>query len=281
MSDTETGVQAPAAGGQQSGQSSQQAGGQQGTPQSGQQNAAPQNVTVPLNVVQSVRQELSAEKERSQNLQTQLDQMRAMQQFGPQGGGTPTGPDGIPMQFRQPASQAQQQQAPDPFEGLGDDELVEVKHLRKMAESLRGGNQNVDAIQQAVGPLSAQVAKLQLQLQDPSYETTIKTYLPEMLNSNPVWTETIRRSPNPLMAALAVAKMSPKYVAAQQQGGQQQQAPDLLADLSKIIENATLPGNPAGMGGGSGGLSGNDRFKAMSDADFDAEVQRVLNMGPV
>lgn len=272
---TESGVQAPAAGGQSQQQSQQS--GQAAQP-------AGQDVTVPLTVVQSVRQELQAQKEANQKLQSQVQQFTLSQQMG---GIMPTDPQGRPFQQAAPVQgPAPQVAVSDPFEGMKDEELVEVKHLRGMINSIKGSGQNSQAIQEAIAPLNAMVAKLQLQVQDPQYEATIKTHLPEMLNTNPMWAEMIRRAPNPLMAAHAIAKMAPSYIQSQQQqpagaGGQQpQKPPDILADLGKIIENATRPGNPGQMGGGAGAVSGYERFRNMPDDEFDREVSRVLSGAP-
>jgi len=280
-----SGVQAPAAGGQGQGTGAQPAGGQPQTPapqgtaqqpgaqaQPGQPAQPQGEVAVPLHVVTALRDELSKSKGTAQQLQQQLQQFQAMQMMG-----------GIQQQGNPPPAtpgpQAQPQAQPDPLAGLEDTDIVNVKDLKAIVQSLRG---NAPDLSQALGPINATLARMQVQLQDPRYETTIKEFLPEMITSQPFLREMIVRTPNPLLAALSVARMNPRYMQAQQAAnGQQPQQPqaqqqDVLADLQRIIENATKPGAPGAMGGG-GAISGHDRFRTMSDAEFNAEVNRVLN----
>jgi len=229
MEDTTTGVTAPAAGGQSEAPSE----------------APATNVTVPLHVVQTVRQELASEKA------ARADVEQRLQLFMMQG-----------------QQQPPQQQAPppeDPLAGMQDDELINVKDLRKLVSNMRPG---------ITPEIQTTIAKLEAKVQDPNYEATIRTYLPDMITAQPTLRDMIARAPNPLHAALTVAKMSPKYQEAQKQPN----APraDILNDLQRIIENATKPMSPGSMGGG-GAVAGHDRFRTMSDQDFEAEVQRVLS----
>jgi hypothetical protein len=215
--------------------------------------------TIPLTVLTKVRGELSSEKQARAELQQKVEQLTAAQRMMQQG--------------QQPAQQ-QPAQAVDPLDGLADDEIVSVKDLRKLVQNFNPNK----AVQGAITPLTQTIAKLQAQVQDPNYETTIRTYLPEMLNTNPGLQDMIKSAPNQIAAMLSIAKMSPRYLQAQQQAAQpatEQAAPDALSELQKIIENATKPGSPGSQGGG-GAISGTDRFRKMSDADFDQEVARVL-----
>ena len=272
MTEPATGVTAPAAGGQDG--SGQPAGGQPAqtvvqpggvqAPQPAQP-AEQKQVTVPLSVVEAVRRELSDAKASKAEIEAKLTQIQAMQQVG-----------GFqPAQQAQPSQPAQPE---DPLGGMEDDELVNAKDIRKILKAVQG---NPNDFRQAIEPLRAEVAKIQLQAMDPNYEQTIRTYLPDMITANPMLREMIVRAPNPLVAALGIARISPRYVQAQQAvkpGELPAPPPDILSDLQKIIENATRPGTPGSMGGG-GAISGNDRFRNMNDTDFDAEVNRVLTSG--
>ena len=279
MNDLNTGVAAtPAAGGQQgTGEGQQQPAGAAQAPaqQPAQQTggggpgaAQVKEITVPLHVVEAVRKELTETKAGKAGLEARLSQLEAMQSMG----GMVQQP--LPSPANVPGQQAQ---GVDPFKeaGLEDDDLVDAATLRKIVATLRPG-----AGQDNTEPLRADIAKLQLQITDPKYEQTIRTYLPEMITANPMLRELITRSPNPLMSALTMAHMSPRYIQEKQQAKEQANAgpappPDPLAELQRIIENATKPGSPASMGGG-GAVSGYDRFRTMGDAEFDEEVQRVL-----
>lgn len=267
MPEMTPGVIAPAAGGQV-GSTAQPSGQPAGTqpaqpaaaqPGTGGQPAPGQQVQVPLSVVEAVRKELSEAKASKAEIEAKLNQIQAMQHIA-----------SPPAQPAQPAPV----QSKDPFEGMEDEELINVKDLRKMVQTLQG----TESINKVVEPLRADLAKIQLQTMDPNYEQTIRTYLPDMITVNPMLREMIIRAPNPLVAALGVARMSPKFIQSQEsaRGGQPPAPPpDILSDLQKIIENATRPAAPGSMGGG-GAISGNDRYRSMSDADFDAEVNRVL-----
>jgi hypothetical protein len=214
---------------------------------------------VPLHVVEAVRNELSTFKGKNSELEEKLMQFQMM-----------------PPPAAQPAAAAPA--APtDPLDGMDDDELVNVKDIRKIIQTVKQDNSSV-------APLKADFAKLQLHVMDPNYETTIRNYLPEMVTVNPMLKGMIMRAENPLAAALAVARMSPKFIQAMEAakaGGTAPSPPkDILSDLQRIIENAAKPGAPGAMGGGGGAVAGNDRFRTMNDADFDNEVQRVLSGMP-
>ena len=287
MTDPVTGVQAPAAGeqGQGTGPAAQPAGQPAATPPAGQpagqpaaqpggQPATPageqKQVTVPLSVVEAVRKELSEAKASKTEIEAKLNQLQMMSQMG--GFGQP----GQPAQPAAPAAQPAQPE--DPLSGMEDDELINAKDIRKILQTVQG---NRPDLSKEIEPLHMKIAKIEVQAADPNYEKTIRTYLPEMITVNPVLRDMITRAPNPLAAALTVAKMSPKFVQAQQAAANPanpEPPADILSDLQKIIENATKPGTPGAMGGG-GAISGNDRFRTMNDADFDAEVNRVLTQG--
>lgn len=312
---TNSGVQAPAAGGQgtqqgnEGGQPSGNQGNQQGTQSQGQQGGQPQDqqgtqappdqnagqagqggedqgVTVPLTVVKALQKELSDSKTTVGELKNQLQQVQALQQMG-----------GGAQVFQQPTTQQPGdgngqpndagQQSADPLkalDGLEDGDLVRTEDLKAVIQAVRGMMTTPD-MTKALDPINSTLARLQVQIQDPNFENTIRTYLPEMITAQPYLREMIQRAPNPILAALGVARMSPKYLETQkvsqgngQQGGEQVQD-DPLTALQKIIENATKPGAPGAMGGaGTGAMSGLDRFSNMDpmSPEFAAEVSKVV-----
>jgi hypothetical protein len=225
-------------------------------------------VKVPLHVVTALRDELSSTKQGRAELESKLHQIESMQRL---------------QQNFQPPPQAPQpapaQPAPaDPFTGMTDDELMTVQDVKKILNHFQSQQRPPD-IDRIVAPLHKKLAELEVRAQDSNYEKTIRTYLPEMVTQNPMLQGIIANAPNQLAAALAIAKMSPRYIQEthpQSQPKQPEQRQDVLSDLQKIIENASRPSAPGAMGGG-GAVSGNDRFAAMDDAALDAEVQRVLN----
>lgn len=218
--------------------------------------------TVPVHVLKTVETKYKDTLSENQNLKNQLAQAQIMQRMAPQLAQTPV----------QPAQPATQQDI-DVFNGMSDADLLSVADMRKIVQTLKPQTPDLG---QVLKPVNDQIARMEVRMQDPQYENTIKTYLPEMITAQPFLMEMISRSPNPLNAALTVAKMSPKYVQNQQPVTQPEQTQeDPLTLLSKIITNATMPAAPASQGG-TGAVSGFDRFKQMNDVDFDKEVRRVL-----
>lgn len=274
MDQTTPGVAAPAAGGQvpagqqppsptaQATQPAAPAAGSEGTTPSGQPApAAPaQNVTVPVTVVQALRDELNQAKAQAMQYQQQAEVMRANAAAWQQN-----------QQYVQP--QAPPQQPADPFTGLRDDDVLTVADVKKIVERLPSAAHApvVD------NDLRLSVMKLEMAQADPQYETTIRTYLPEVLASDPTLRTVIAASPNPLKTALTLARANPKYIMAR--SSQQQSAPGAqlspLDQLSVILNNLEKPGNPGQFGGASVGAGNAGRYAAMSDAEFDAHVKSV------
>jgi hypothetical protein len=263
-------------------------------------------VQVPLSVLQSVEGKLKESRSEADTLRQQINNITALNQqpqHHQQQAFNPFAPQQPPaQQHQQPAQQQVQPNTTDipdnAFEGYDEQDIPNVKDLKNILKRAivgAGGGGNAEAVRQALAPVLARLETVQTQLNFPDFQNTIQTYLPDMLKLNPGIAEFIKAAPNKAMAALTFARMNPKYIQAQQSGGgtpaaegvqtqgqQAQQMPDdPVATLRQIIENSTKPANPGSMGGGQGALQGNDRWKAMSDADFDAEVQRVLQHGGV
>jgi len=219
--------------------------------------------TVPLSALKKVTEELKQLKEQNAALQAQMAFAgQAMGQQPNLGAPTPQG---------QQVGQVQQQQQSNPFEGLEDDEVLTVADAKKLLAQIPQ--------QPAVDPnLYKEVQMLKLSVQEPQWQNVVQTYLPEMINNNPMLGQLIQMSPNPLEAALSVAKLNPRYVQAQQQNrqGLQQGSGDVLSQLDQLIANAQQqPASPDQFGGGSA-INKADRFATMSDEEFDKHVQAVL-----
>ena len=228
-----------------------------------------------VNVLKTVRGELSAAKQRAADLEAKLnDAQRQQYQSQPVPPAAPAVPQNQPAPPAPPV---------DPLDGVGDDEVVFAKDVRRVLQSLQQSAQppNVEGV---VGPIANRLAMLELQLQDNNYVSTIQTYLPDLLNERPDLRSVIEASPNKLQTALSIARLSPKYIAAQQQAAaskEEQNAPppDVLAQLQQMIDNSSLPGSPGGASGGGGsagsGFGAKDWSKA-TDEEVDAEIARVM-----
>lgn len=265
---------------QQGGQGQQQATGQQGAQgqqQGGQQQPGPE-VKVPVSVVQALRDENRGMKEKVQTLTTQL---QILQQGGFHFGGG--------QQQQQPAGQSQQpqQQLPDdPFRGLEDDDTVTVADIKKALKSGAFGGGGGSGAQQPApggGPqqfpgTSAAMEQFALMGQDPNYQQVIMQNLPNIVNTIPGIIPMVRQSPQPLTTLYSLAKVISGQ--GQQAGGGQQQAnpSDPTGIIDQLIAAVSqTPGSPSQFGGGGVGAGGGDRYKTMSDDEFEAHKQRVIS----
>jgi len=221
------------------GQQQEQQGQVQGQEQAQQvQEQQQQQAQAPQDLLQQVTQELEQLKQQNAALQAQLAF------FGQQAGGEPT-------------PQIQQQ---DPFEGLEDDDVLTVADVKRLMAQVQ---------RPAVDPnLYKEIQMLKLSVQEPNWQDVIKNYLPDMINSNPLLGQMIQNAPNPLEAALHIAKLNPRYQ--QQQQAPQQQSQQIINQL------INKPASPDQFGGG-GGVSKADKIAAMSDEEFEKYVQDVLS----
>jgi len=198
-----------------------------------------------VDIIQQMREELEELKRQNAALQAQLAFF---------GGQQPVG---------EPTPQEQQGQPQDPFEGLEDDDVLTVADVKKLMAQVQ---------RPAVDPnLYKEIQMLKLSVQEPNWQDIIKNYLPDMINSNPLLGQMIQNAPNPLEAALHIAKLNPRY----QQQQQQQQVPQQQSQ--QIIDQLiNKPASPDQFGGG-GGVSKADKIASMSDEEFDKYVQDVLS----
>jgi hypothetical protein len=213
-----------------------------------------------VTVVQALRDELNQAKAQAMQYQQQAEVMRANAAAWQQN-----------QQYVQPQPQAQQ--PADPFTGMRDDDVLTVADVKKIVERLPSASPapTVD------DNLRLTVMRLEMAQADPQYETTIRTYLPEVLASDPTLRTVIAASPNPLKTALTLARANPKYIIARSAQQQPAQGAQLspLDQLSVILNNLEKPGNPGQFGGAAVGAGNAGRYAAMSDAEFDAHVKSV------
>lgn len=242
-------------------------GGSQSGAAPGQPGQTPQQVQVPVTVVQALRDEVQAAKTRAEQLEQQVNLYRANAATWQQN-----------MNQAQPQQPAQAQPAAaNAFEGMRDDDVLTVADVKKIVERLPSSSPAPDQ-----NDLRMTVMKLEVQQMDPQFETTIRTYLPEVLASDPTLTHVLKASPNPFRTALTLARTNPKFIAARTAAGQTPagggapQAPQTPMDqLALILQNLEKPGNPGQFGGAPVGAGNAGRFASMSDAEFEAHVRSV------
>ena len=234
----------------------------QGTPKQGTEEGKKIEVTV--DVLRAFREEIKGLKEQNQLYSTQLKMAQMASQTAmpnptmtPQGAQIPARVDGGEVSF-----------------DIADDDVVTGAELKKIVKSLKTAPTT-----QVDSTVAQRLAVIELSQQDPNWQNTIKTYLPEMINTNPLIMNMLRSAANPLEAALTFAKLNPRYEAdkkAQGGGAGGVQQDDLMSQIDKLIENANKPSGAHGAGGASGAVQAGDRFATMSDAEFDAHVANVI-----
>lgn len=260
MTDQVTGVAAPDAGVQPAVVENQPQGGQA----PGVQPQEAETRQVPLSALMGVRDELKTYKEKSQSLESQIQQLRMQQQFYQQ-----------PAQPQVPEKQ-QNEDLLNALEDLSDDDLIDKKTVARVVKGLQDRISQPQDNREIEG-LKFELAKVQLASKDKNYEATIKEYLPEIATQNPAIEQTLRAMPTrsqQLMAAYSFAIMNPRYRQATGQETQNPQ-PSLLEQLDRILENQGKPKNPALATGGGSMIDGADRIATMSDAEFRAFKERV------
>ncbi len=198
---------------------------------------------VPLEALQAVREELQEEKARAKVMQQMLATYAANQTGGTQS----------------------RKEEDDPLSGMEEDDVLTVKDVRKIVSGL------TETIKAQLRPVLQEVGEAKTASMYKDYSEVLEKYLPEVLKDNPALVQAIRASENPYATAYALAKLNPKYVAAQAGSGDGKKS-----DADKMLENLQKPGTSQQAGQSSGGLSKADHIAKMTDEEFEAHVQEVL-----
>jgi hypothetical protein len=206
----------------------------------------PTEIMVPMKVVKAMRKELKGQKV----------QIESLQQTG-----------AAAAMFQPP----QQAAAPvDPFKDISDSDVMTGEQVKNAFK----------VFQDSMTPMMAQLQHNTFATANPGHEETIRTYLPEMISANPGIAEQIRNAPNQIQAALAMAKLNPKFAAAQTQNlagaaGAEEGALSPLDEVEKLLANANKPGSPSQLGGAGGAISGKVSWADASDEEFEAKLKKV------
>jgi len=201
--------------------------------------------TVPVSVVQSMREELN---ELKGQLQTAQDQVRLYQ--------------ANVSQSQETQGQGQQQQDRGEgglLSGREDDDVLTVEDAKRLISAMDS------RLGQVVGELTTFAQK-------GDYQEVIEKHLPNVIKSNPALIEAIRTSKNPSILAYELGKTDPEYqkkLAEKAQGETQTQ----------IDKNLQKPGSASQAGGGGGGLSSADQFAQMDDDKLEEHIANVKKRG--
>jgi len=175
------------------GANNQDPGNQPGQQEPGGQDAAGQDQkSVPLEVLQSVRQEKQEESRRRQDAE---DRLRYLEQQGNQ------------------QAQGGQNQPQDPLGDLDDDEVLTVGQAKKLREQ---GQQQSQAVMEEM--------RLRTNPQTSDYDEVIQQYLPELLKEDPGLQQDLANAPNPYRLAYRLGKEYKNRAPAGQQQPRTQQA---------------------------------------------------------
>lgn len=219
-----------------SGQNGAAAAGQN---QTGANPASEATQTVPVSVVEALRNELKDLKTQNQQLNQTVHAQTAMLQSA----------------ASQQANQGRAQEDED------EDTVITLKEARAL-------------IQKAVAPLVGASSETAMRAKHADYDEVLKAGLPQALTEDPSLRQAIASSQNPHLLAYRIAKT---YIKQEEKNTDPPKAQDPTpAELAKkVADNANKPGSASQAGSGGGGLKDVNKYAAMSDDEFNAEIARI------
>lgn len=200
---------------------------------------------VPLEVVQSMRDELKEAKERA----------RRAEYFAQQG---------------QQQQQQQPQKSTDPLDEMEDDDFLTAGQARKIIQRQQQQSEQV-------------LREMQLRQQTPDYDDVIKNDLPKLVEQKPHLRDAILSSQDPYSLAYELGRAyRDAQGAAQQQQPQEatttegtnvEQGSELDQALQKQQQTPGSPSQAAGAQRGT--VSQESRYDTMSPEEFEEEIRKV------
>lgn len=193
---------------------------------------------VPVHVIQAMREELRAEKEKNEAFRNHLQM----------------------MQWQQQAAQPQQPAA-NPFANADPEDSIKVKDAVKFMSDFEQRTR-------------AEIAEVKLASRTPDYKDVIQKYLPKAAQEDPEILDEIRRSPNPYKAAYLAAKASKAYYEDISSTSRVSQSyappppPKVDPEAERMIHNSKQSGNLASVGNLSSNSGKYPSFSQMSDDEF-------------
>lgn len=205
------------------------------TSQSG--SSAQQQDYVPVHVVQAIREELRAEKEKAETFRNHMQMMQWQQQ------------------------QAPTQKQNNPFADADPEDSIKVKDAMKFMSDFEHRT-------------NAQLAEIKLAARTPDYKDVIQKYLPKAAQEDPELLEEIKRSANPYKAAYQAAKASNAYHEDMKSSNSKSSIqaevkaakPDPEAE--RMIQNSKMSGNLASVGNNANASGKHLAYSQMSDDEF-------------
>lgn len=142
----------------------------------------------------------------------------------------------------------------DPFESLPDDDIPTMGDIKKLFKEREKQYQ-------------ASLSEMQMAQRHPDYADVINKYLPEVIKQNPSFGKKLEESRDYEMAYY-LAKNSEGYRSAHKRAQKN-------ADAEKVVQNSQMAGSLSSMGTTSP-INAAKRYREMSDADFQKEVNKNL-----
>lgn len=147
------------------------------------------------------------------------------------------------------------------FDGMNDDDVLNVKELRREFESIDANYR-------------ARIDELEFQQSHPDYVDVLNNYLTPLIKEDPSIASEIRQSANPAATAYRYGSLA-KRAAPSQHQEVQASPPSPSQTAQRIVENARKPATLA-QAGGQSVLSKADYYATMSDKEFMQMAQKNL-----
>lgn len=200
--------------------------------------------TVPVHVVQAMREELKALKEKNEAFTNHLSMMQWQ-------------------------NSQQVQQAPhNPFGDADPEDSIKVKDAARLLNDFESRT-------------NAQLAEIKMAARTPDYEEVIKKYLPKAAQEDPDLVAEIRRSPNPYKAAYLASKASTAYredyVSKFRTPTNEvvKPVPKTEVDIEKVISNSKQSGNLSAVGNNASVTGKHAPYSQMTDDEFKAYKSKI------
>jgi len=197
---------------------------------------ANQQQQVPLHVVQAMRDEIRALKEKNDAISNHFSMMQWQGQ-------------------QQPV-----QQKANPFANADPEDSIKVKDA-------------MNAFSEFDNRLQSELAEIRMAAKAPDYKEVINKYLPKAAQEDPELVSEIKRSSNPYWAAYKAAKASEAYQKDQSSRYNENNKSESTTkkvdnDIDKIIANSKQSGNLASVGNNATKGDNYPKYSQMSDEEF-------------
>ncbi len=201
------------------------------------------NQSVPIHVVQAMREELKQLKEKNEAFSNHMQMMQWKNQ-----------------------SPQPQPQPHNPFQGRDPKDSILVEDAQRMFG---------DFAHQIKSEIRSELSEVKVASRSSDYKDVINKYLPKAAQEDPEIIDDIKNSANPYKTAYLYAKASKAYqddlVSSRAPQSKQTETPKSASkDVERIVHNAKQSGSLASVSNLAGVGDDNTKYSRMSDAEFKA-----------